>query len=572
MKKAFRLILSKLLLTAFATFGFVVICPLSAHADDIVLTDVTIEGPDELSPGAEAEYTVTLTFNTDTYTNREYISNRFIFLTENNLTVMVGNTSNSYEGNKLIHRKQLKLNDSPTATAGYVRVTWNGDEKARKNITYSKPTLTITAKNKSYVYDGTIKGPGDATYGDPAQIAEMVSVTGLQNGDRIDSITVDGQATDVGVHDGVLIPSGAQIFDSDDNNVTSNYDITYVNGDIIIRYAQSYDVTFKVVNGSWDDNTTADKEITLNGNTGEVLKLSAGQIPDVGSKPNAGYKAGSWNVTPNTDRQITGDVTYTYTYANDNPSPATYNVNMSDDGHGSATASPTSGATDTTVTIRATANSGYQFKEWQVLSGGVNLANAKSSTTTFKIKNTDVRIKAIFERKSGGGPSSSDDDSDDDSNDSGSQPKDEKPFDYLDELRAKLKIAIDLGGEQTVTWDKGTALPYDIMKTLEDNPKLTLVFSYTYQGLDYKVTIPGRNAKAYTTIPWYGPLYLYSNYGTLKPATTANTTAGTRQYTVISGDTLSAIAKRLNTTVSNLVKLNNIKDPDRISIGQVIKY
>lgn len=42
-------------------------------------------------------------------------------------------------------------------------------------------------------------------------------------------------------------------------------------------------------------------------------------------------------------------------------------------------------------------------------------------------------------------------------------------------------------------------------------------------------------------------------------------------YTVKKGDTLSAIASKYKTTVANLVKLNNIKDPDYIVIGQVIK-
>lgn len=45
----------------------------------------------------------------------------------------------------------------------------------------------------------------------------------------------------------------------------------------------------------------------------------------------------------------------------------------------------------------------------------------------------------------------------------------------------------------------------------------------------------------------------------------ANTT-----YTVVRGDTLTAIAKKYNTTVSNLVKLNDISDPDYIVVGQVL--
>lgn len=41
-------------------------------------------------------------------------------------------------------------------------------------------------------------------------------------------------------------------------------------------------------------------------------------------------------------------------------------------------------------------------------------------------------------------------------------------------------------------------------------------------------------------------------------------------YTVKKGDTLSAIALKYDTTVNNLVKLNNIKDPDYIVVGQVL--
>lgn len=170
-------------------------------------------------------------------------------------------------------------------------------------------------------------------------------------------------------------------------------------------------------------------------------------------------------------------------------------------------------------------------------------------------------------------PAPSGDDDHSDSGSSDSKPKDEKPYDYLDELREKLAVAISLGGEQTVLWDKGTALPYDIMKTLQDNPKITLVFSYTYQNVDFKVTMPGKNVKAYTTIPWYGPLYLYAYYGgrgAVQNAPKVNT--ANRTYTVVKGDTLTGIAIKLNTSVKSLVSLNNIKDPDKLKVGLVLKY
>lgn len=44
-----------------------------------------------------------------------------------------------------------------------------------------------------------------------------------------------------------------------------------------------------------------------------------------------------------------------------------------------------------------------------------------------------------------------------------------------------------------------------------------------------------------------------------------------KTYTVKKGDTLSAIAKKYKTTVEKLAKANNIKNPNIINIGQVIK-
>ena len=45
----------------------------------------------------------------------------------------------------------------------------------------------------------------------------------------------------------------------------------------------------------------------------------------------------------------------------------------------------------------------------------------------------------------------------------------------------------------------------------------------------------------------------------------------TKTYTVVRGDTLSGIAKRFNTTVSYLAKLNNIANVNLIYVGQVLK-
>lgn len=42
------------------------------------------------------------------------------------------------------------------------------------------------------------------------------------------------------------------------------------------------------------------------------------------------------------------------------------------------------------------------------------------------------------------------------------------------------------------------------------------------------------------------------------------------RYTVVKGDTLSRIARRFKTTVDTLVRINDIKDPNKIYVGQVL--
>ena len=72
--------------------------------------------------------------------------------------------------------------------------------------------------------------------------------------------------------------------------------------------------------------------------------------------------------------------------------PTTYTVTVQNDGHGTGSASPSSGVSGTTVTLSYSPNSGYRFKQWQVVSGGVTVSNNK-----FTIGSSNVVVKAIFE-------------------------------------------------------------------------------------------------------------------------------------------------------------------------------
>lgn len=69
-----------------------------------------------------------------------------------------------------------------------------------------------------------------------------------------------------------------------------------------------------------------------------------------------------------------------------------YTVTVTNNGNGTASASPTSGAEGTEITLTATPDSGYQLKEWQVVSGGITVTDNK-----FTMPASNVEIVAVFE-------------------------------------------------------------------------------------------------------------------------------------------------------------------------------
>lgn len=69
----------------------------------------------------------------------------------------------------------------------------------------------------------------------------------------------------------------------------------------------------------------------------------------------------------------------------------------------------------------------------------------------------------------------------------------------------------------------------------------------------------------------YNPAVNSSSSATTSTTTVTTTVSGETVYTVKSGDTLSGIAAKYNTTYQELAKYNNISNPNKISVGQQIK-
>ena len=211
----------------------------------------------------------------------------------------------------------LTIKKVPSDGKAYIIVTAAGTaayEQATKEVTVTinkanAVAATVAANNRSY--DGTAKPL--ATVDDSTLVGgEMWYALGenatTAPADNLYTTSIP-EKTDAGTYYVWYKAVG------DENHIDSVP--AYVTS--VIKAEISAEVTFKVVNGSWDEGegeaAIADKTVTLTGKEGDVLKLTAEQIPAVGSKPQDGYKAGNWDVTPSTETAITQATTYTYTYA-----------------------------------------------------------------------------------------------------------------------------------------------------------------------------------------------------------------------------------------------------------------
>lgn len=93
-------------------------------------------------------------------------------------------------------------------------------------------------------------------------------------------------------------------------------------------------------------------------------------------------------------------ITLTFDATEGTPAATEYTVTVNTDGNGSASADHAKAVAGTEIKLTATPNSGYHFKEWQVVKGGVTVKDNK-----FTMPAENVEVKAIFEKNSstGGG-------------------------------------------------------------------------------------------------------------------------------------------------------------------------
>ncbi|MEF2762717.1 MAG: InlB B-repeat-containing protein, partial [Faecalibacterium prausnitzii] len=178
-------------------------------------------------------------------------------------------------------------------------------------------------------------------------------------------------------------------------------------GNYFVRYAEDHnhfaspDAEVTVAKGA----PLADCTITFDGNGGSgsmgpvTVKAGANYIlPDCGFTAPADQEFKAWEISGTEYKvgdsyTVNGDIEIKALWKNSVITPSTYTGTVSNDGNGTGAATPSTAAAGTNISLSATPNTGYHFKEWQVVSGGVTIENDK-----FTMPDGNVEIKAIFEK------------------------------------------------------------------------------------------------------------------------------------------------------------------------------
>ena len=266
----------------------------------------------DVEPSADTLITQDTTY-TYTYAEKQSVSYVVTFKVENGS--WNDGTSASFEVTLTgVEDDELKLaaGNIPAVgekpAAGFVEGSWDVEPS----------TTTVINQNRTYTYSYEEDGRISATvtfavkngfWGDKTKVDKTVSLEGTTDAKpklTADQIPAVGDNPDEGFKAGSwdTTPSTETEIAED-----TTYTYTYAAKDPI-----SATVTFKVVNGTWDDGKAEDKTVTLEGLEGDQLKLVEDDIPAVGKKPSEGYKAGAWDTDPDTETVLNEGATYTYTF------------------------------------------------------------------------------------------------------------------------------------------------------------------------------------------------------------------------------------------------------------------
>ena len=234
---------------------------------------------------------------------------------------------------------------------GYTFSGWKIGDKDAENFKMPAHDVEIHGSYRQNTHKYTInkhfyneKGVEvNVVKGEATPVAENTAVSDLYKADAKNQ-TVDGKNY-------VYVPGLTKVTDNlekltKDVTIDLHYYLN-VEGGNDTPDAWEYRLTFKVVNGEWNDGGNADLVAYVpfkdykTGKDLEYVVVPATRIPAVGEKPNSGYHAGSWDATPVGNDKVQKDTVFTYTYAKNSSGGSSGSSGGSSGGSGGSHRRPT---------------------------------------------------------------------------------------------------------------------------------------------------------------------------------------------------------------------------------------
>ena len=291
--------------------------------------------------------------------------------------------------------------------------TYNGSEHTATVIGYDSATMDITGNTATDAGDYTVSvtsqtgkwadgstdavtaawSIGKATQEAPTGLIGVAPTTVGGSDGKISGVT-DKMEYRMAGERSYTACSGTEI----DNLSAGNYFVRYAEDN---NHFASSDAAVTVGEGA----SLADWTITFNAGGGSgnmdsvTVKTGTNYIlPECGFTAPTDQEFKAWEISGTEYKVgdtyiVSGDTEIKALWENSVITPTTYTVTVGNDGNGTGTASPSTAAAGTTITLTATPKTGYHFKEWEVISGGVTIKDDK-----FLMPNDNVEVKAIFEK------------------------------------------------------------------------------------------------------------------------------------------------------------------------------
>ena len=405
------------------------------NAPVTVTADITVKALWEDAPPAPAEYTVTVTTEgngTASASPAKAVAGEEITLTA---TPDGGYRFKEWEvisgGVTIVDDKFLMPNDNVEVKAIFEKdappaptdpakpsisvigtYTYNGSEHTATVIGYDSATMDITGNTATDAGDYTVSvtsqtgkwadgstdavtaawSIGKATQEAPTGLIGVAPTTEGGGDGKITGVT-DKMEYRMAGESSYTACGGTEI----ENLSAGNYFVRYAEDN---NHFASSDAAVTVGEGA----SLADWTITFNAGGGSgnmdsvTVKTGTNYIlPECGFTAPTDQEFKAWEISGTEYKvgdtyTVSGDTEIKALWENSVITPTTYTVTVSNDGNGTGTATPSTAATGTEITLTAKPNTGYHFKEWQVISGGVTIKNNK-----FTMPNDNVEVKAVFE-------------------------------------------------------------------------------------------------------------------------------------------------------------------------------